>query len=77
MYLLQDSVQCALEVSRLQVEEWRNQGPRALEEALTQKALLKDELVTIRARVCDVSLVSKKRYKLSYQRQREDVCMCL
>ncbi|MEQ2242972.1 hypothetical protein ILYODFUR_002281 [Ilyodon furcidens] len=51
-----DSVQCALEVSRLQVEEWRNQGPRALEEALTQKALLQEELVTIRARVCDVSL---------------------
>lgn len=55
--VVQDSVHCALEVSRLQVEEWKNQGPRALEEALTQKALLQDELVTIRARMCDVSLV--------------------
>ncbi|XP_017274073.1 pleckstrin homology domain-containing family A member 6 isoform X3 [Kryptolebias marmoratus] len=51
-----DSVHCALEMSRLQVEEWKNQGPRALEEALTQKVLLQEELVTIRARMCDVSL---------------------
>lgn len=57
--LLQDSVQCALEVSRLQLEEWQSQGPRAQEEALTQKALLQEELVTIRARMCDVSLVCK------------------
>uniref|UniRef100_UPI0037E84C2D pleckstrin homology domain-containing family A member 4-like n=1 Tax=Semicossyphus pulcher TaxID=241346 RepID=UPI0037E84C2D len=52
-----DSVHCALEVSRLQLEEWKSQGPRAHEEALTQKALLQEELVTIRARMCDVSLV--------------------
>lgn len=58
--VFQDSVQCALEVSRLQVEDWKNQGPRALEEVLTQKALLQDELVTIRARMCDVSLVCNK-----------------
>lgn len=58
--LLQDSVQCALEVSRLQLEEWKSQGPRAQEEALTQKALLQEELVTIRARMCDVSLVCIK-----------------
>ena len=55
--MLQDSVQCALEVSRLQLEEWKSQGPRAQEEALTQKALLQEELVTIRAKMCDVSLV--------------------
>jgi len=60
MSLFQDGVQCALEVSRLQVEEWKSQGPRALEEALTQKALLQEELVTVRARMCDVSLVSNK-----------------
>ncbi|XP_059181143.1 pleckstrin homology domain-containing family A member 7 [Centropristis striata] len=48
-----DSVHCALEVSRLQLEEWKSQGPRAQEEALTQKALLQEELVTIRARMCD------------------------
>ncbi len=58
--LLQDSVHCALEVSRLQLEEWKSQGPRAQEEALTQKALLQEELVTIRARMCDVSLVCNK-----------------
>ena len=58
--ILQDSVQCALEVSRLQLEEWQNQGPRAQEEAMTQKALLQEELVTIRARMCDVSLVCKQ-----------------
>lgn len=60
MLLLQDSVHCALEMSRLQVEEWKNQGPQALEEALTQKVLLQEELVTIRARMCDVSLVCIK-----------------
>lgn len=59
-FLLQDSVQCALEVSRLQLEEWKSQGPRAQEEALAQKALLQEELVTIRARMCDVSLVCNK-----------------
>lgn len=54
---LQDSVHCALEMSRLQLEDWKNQGPLAQEEALIQKALLQEELVTIRARMCDVSLV--------------------
>lgn len=58
--LLQDSVHCALDVSRLQLEEWKSQGPRAQEEVLTQKALLQEELVTIRARMCDVSLVCDK-----------------
>lgn len=54
---MQDSVHCALEMSRLQLEDWKNQGPLAQEEALIQKALLQEELVTIRARMCDVSLV--------------------
>lgn len=54
---MQDSVHCALEMSRLQIEDWKNQGPMAQEEALIQKALLQEELVTIRARMCDVSLV--------------------
>ncbi|XP_015255543.1 PREDICTED: uncharacterized protein LOC107101230 isoform X2 [Cyprinodon variegatus] len=67
-----DSVQCALEVSRLQVEEWRNQGPRALEEALTQKALLQDELVTIRARVCDVSLEMERVWS-QYERMESEL----
>ena len=59
--VLQDSVQVAMEMGRMQVavetsrmplEEWRTQDA-----ALSQKALLQDELVTIRARMCDVSLV--------------------
>ncbi|XP_016536907.1 pleckstrin homology domain-containing family A member 4 isoform X2 [Poecilia formosa] len=67
-----DSVQCALEVSRLQVEEWRSQGPRALEEALTQKALLQEELVTIRARVCDVSLEMERVWS-QYERMESEL----
>lgn len=62
--LLQDGVQCALEVSRLQLEKWKNPEPRAQEEALAQKALLQEELVTIRARMCDVSLVCSKQHKI-------------
>ena len=57
--LVQDSVHCALEVSRLQLEEWQSQGPRAQEEALIQKALLQEDLVTIRARMCDASMVGQ------------------
>uniref|UniRef100_A0A1A7YCR7 Pleckstrin homology domain containing, family A (Phosphoinositide binding specific) member 4 n=1 Tax=Iconisemion striatum TaxID=60296 RepID=A0A1A7YCR7_9TELE len=67
-----DSVQCALEISRLQVEEWKNQGPRALEEALTQKALLQEELVTIRARVCDVSLEMERVWS-QYERMESEL----
>uniref|UniRef100_A0A3P9KVL1 PH domain-containing protein n=1 Tax=Oryzias latipes TaxID=8090 RepID=A0A3P9KVL1_ORYLA len=67
-----DSVQCALEVSRLQVEDWKNQGPRALEEALTQKALLQDELVTIRARMCDVSLEMERVWS-QYERMESEL----
>lgn len=61
---MQDGVQCALEVSRLQLEKWKNSEPRAQEEALAQKALLQEELVTIRARMCDVSLVCYKQEKI-------------
>lgn len=61
LHVFQDNVQCALEVSRLQLEEWKSHGPQAHEEALTEKALLQEELVTVRARMCDVSLVCKKQ----------------
>ncbi|XP_072229760.1 pleckstrin homology domain-containing family A member 4 [Leuresthes tenuis] len=67
-----DGVQCALEVSRLQVEEWKSQGPRALEEALTQKALLQEELVTIRARMCDVSLEMERVWS-QYERMESEL----
>ncbi|XP_026172265.1 pleckstrin homology domain-containing family A member 4 isoform X2 [Mastacembelus armatus] len=67
-----DSVQCALEVSRLQLEDWQNQGPRAQEEALTQKALLQEELVTIRARMCDVSLEMERVWS-QYERMESEL----
>ncbi|XP_029383535.1 pleckstrin homology domain-containing family A member 4 isoform X2 [Echeneis naucrates] len=67
-----DSVQCALEVSRLQLEEWHSQGPRAQEEALTQKALLQEDLVTIRARMCDVSLEMERVWS-QYERMESEL----
>lgn len=67
-----DSVQCALEVSRLQLEEWKSHGPQAHEEALTQKALLQEELVTIRARMCDVSL-EMERVWCQYERMESEL----
>ncbi|XP_022075785.2 pleckstrin homology domain-containing family A member 7 isoform X3 [Acanthochromis polyacanthus] len=67
-----DSVQCALEVSRLQLEEWKSQGPRAHEEVLTQKVLLQEELVTIRARMCDVSM-EMERVWCQYERMESEL----
>ncbi|XP_038592512.1 pleckstrin homology domain-containing family A member 6-like isoform X3 [Micropterus salmoides] len=67
-----ESVHCALEVSRLQLEEWKSQGPRAQEEALTQKALLQEELVTIRARMCDVSLEMERVWS-QYERMESEL----
>ncbi|XP_026206614.1 pleckstrin homology domain-containing family A member 7 isoform X2 [Anabas testudineus] len=67
-----DGVQCALEVSRLQLEEWQSQGPRAQEEALTQKSLLQEELVTIRARMCDVSLEMERVWS-QYERMESEL----
>ncbi|XP_063749821.1 uncharacterized protein si:ch211-234p6.5 isoform X2 [Eleginops maclovinus] len=67
-----DSVQCALEVSRLQLEEWKSQGPRAQEEALIQKALLQEELVTIRAKMCDVSLEMERVWS-QYERMESEL----
>ncbi|XP_058477549.1 pleckstrin homology domain-containing family A member 7 isoform X2 [Solea solea] len=67
-----DSVQCALEVSRLQLDEWQSQGPRALDEALTHKALLQEDLVTIRARMCDVSLEMERVWS-QYERMESEL----
>ncbi|KAM9426670.1 pleckstrin homology domain-containing family A member 4 isoform 2-T2 [Pholidichthys leucotaenia] len=67
-----DSVQCALEVSRLQLDEWKIQGPQAYEEALTHKALLQEELVTIRARMCDVSLEMEQVWT-QYERMESEL----
>ncbi|KAJ0060222.1 hypothetical protein NL108_004073 [Boleophthalmus pectinirostris] len=67
-----DSVHCALEVSRLQLEEWKNQGPQVYEEVITQKALLQEDLVTIRARMCDVSLEMEKVWS-QYERMESEL----
>ncbi|XP_074518739.1 pleckstrin homology domain-containing family A member 4 isoform X2 [Halichoeres trimaculatus] len=67
-----DSVHCALEVSRLQLEDWKSLGPRAHEEALTQKALLQEDLVTIRARMCDVSLEMERVWS-QYERMESEL----
>ncbi|XP_077407870.1 pleckstrin homology domain-containing family A member 4 isoform X2 [Vanacampus margaritifer] len=69
-----ESVQCALEVLRLQLEDWSSQGPRAQEEALTQKVLLLEELVTIRARMCDVSLEMEVVWS-QYERMESELCV--
>ncbi|XP_056433487.1 pleckstrin homology domain-containing family A member 4 isoform X3 [Gadus chalcogrammus] len=74
--VLQDSVQVAMEMGRMQVavetsrmplEEWRTQDA-----ALSQKALLQDELVTIRARMCDVSL-EMERVWAQYERMESEL----
>ncbi|KAM9560513.1 pleckstrin homology domain-containing family A member 4 isoform 2-T3 [Salvelinus alpinus] len=67
-----DSVQCALEMTRLQLDEWRKQGLRGQEGALTQKALLQEELVTIRARMCDVSLEMDRVWS-QYERMESEL----
>nr|XP_029133955.1 pleckstrin homology domain-containing family A member 7-like [Labrus bergylta] len=72
LQLDKDSVHCALEVSRLQLEEWKSQGLRAHEEALAQKALLQEELVTIRARMCDVSLEMERVWS-QYERMESEL----
>lgn len=67
-----DSVHCALEVSRLQLEEWKNQGPQVYEDIISQKALLQEDLVTIRARMCDVSLEMEKVW-IQYERMESEL----
>ncbi|XP_061765329.1 pleckstrin homology domain-containing family A member 7 isoform X1 [Nerophis ophidion] len=67
-----DSVQCALEVLRLQLEDWGSQGLRAQEEAMNQKALLQEELVTTRARMCDVSLEMERVWS-QYERMESEL----
>ncbi|KAM6897486.1 pleckstrin homology domain-containing family A member 4 [Xenentodon cancila] len=72
LQLDKDTVHSALEVSRLQVDEWRNQGPVVHEDALNQKALLQEELVTIRARMCDVSLEMEQVWS-QYERMESEL----
>ncbi|KAK6302122.1 hypothetical protein J4Q44_G00281750 [Coregonus suidteri] len=66
------SVQRALEMTRLQLDEWRSEGLKGQEGALTQKALLQEELVTIRARMCDVSLEMERLWS-QYERMESEL----
>nr|XP_015194944.1 PREDICTED: pleckstrin homology domain-containing family A member 7-like [Lepisosteus oculatus] len=51
-----DSLQCTLEMTRLQLEEWGGQeGVRGPEGVISQQAVLQEELVQTRARICDVA----------------------
>ncbi|KAJ8399927.1 hypothetical protein AAFF_G00406570 [Aldrovandia affinis] len=72
-----ENVQCALEMARLQLEEWkghgfRGQGVRGQEGLLSQKALLQDDLVTIRARMCDVSMEMERVWS-QYERMESEL----
>ncbi|KAI1896287.1 hypothetical protein AGOR_G00093240 [Albula goreensis] len=72
-----DNVQCALEMARLQLDEWKAQGfrgqsIRGQEGLLSQKALLQDDLVTIRARMCDVS-IEMERVWSQYERMESEL----
>ncbi|XP_066564848.1 pleckstrin homology domain-containing family A member 4 isoform X2 [Amia ocellicauda] len=59
-----DSLQCALEMTRLQLEEWRGgqegirgqEDVRGQEGVISQQVLLQEELVQTRARICNVSM---------------------
>ncbi|CDQ68338.1 unnamed protein product [Oncorhynchus mykiss] len=62
-------------MTRLQLDEWRRQGINGQEEALTQKALLQEELVTIRARICDVSLEMERLWS-QYEREWRVSYLC-
>ncbi|KAJ7984556.1 hypothetical protein DPEC_G00356020 [Dallia pectoralis] len=72
LQLDKDHVQYALEMTRMQLDEWRSQGLRGQEEAVNQKVLLQEELVTIRARMCDVS-VEMERVWSQYERMESEI----
>ncbi|XP_019902324.1 uncharacterized protein si:ch211-234p6.5 isoform X3 [Esox lucius] len=72
LQLDKDHVQYALEMTRMQLDEWRSQGLRGQEGALNQKALLQEELITIRARMCDVSLEMERVWS-QYERMESEL----
>ncbi|XP_049336592.1 pleckstrin homology domain-containing family A member 4 isoform X2 [Astyanax mexicanus] len=64
-----ERAQFALEMTRLQLEEWQLE-----EQEESQKTLLQDELITIRARMCDVSL-EMERVWVDYERMESELCV--
>ncbi|KAL7886951.1 hypothetical protein AOLI_G00046720 [Acnodon oligacanthus] len=64
-----ERAQFALEMTRLQLEEWQLE-----EQEVSQKTLLQDELITIRARMCDVSL-EMERVWVDYERMESELCV--
>lgn len=58
----QDNVQCALEMTRLQLDDHLGQGLGVQgKDRQAQKGFLQEELVTVRARLCDISVVGSFR----------------
>uniref|UniRef100_W5LXV8 PH domain-containing protein n=1 Tax=Lepisosteus oculatus TaxID=7918 RepID=W5LXV8_LEPOC len=67
-----DSLQCTLEMTRLQLEEWGGQeGVRGPEGVISQQAVLQEELVQTRARICDVATVTSTLTPLSLSVSQE------
>ncbi|XP_036436677.1 uncharacterized protein si:ch211-234p6.5 isoform X2 [Colossoma macropomum] len=64
-----ERAQFALEMTRLQLDEWQLE-----EQEVSQKTLLQDELITIRARMCDVSL-EMERVWVDYERMESELCV--
>ncbi|XP_037392886.1 uncharacterized protein si:ch211-234p6.5 isoform X2 [Pygocentrus nattereri] len=64
-----ERAQFALEMTRLQLDEWQLEV-----QEVSQKTLLQDELITIRARMCDVSL-EMERVWVDYERMESELCV--
>ncbi|XP_026884491.2 pleckstrin homology domain-containing family A member 4 isoform X6 [Electrophorus electricus] len=64
-----ERAQFALEMTHLQLDDWQLE-----EQEVSQKALLQDELITIRARMCDVSL-EMERVWVDYERMESELCV--
>ncbi|XP_076842944.1 pleckstrin homology domain-containing family A member 4 isoform X2 [Brachyhypopomus gauderio] len=64
-----ERAQFALEMTHLQLDDWQLE-----KQEVSQKALLQDELITIRARMCDVSL-EMERVWVDYERMESELCV--
>ncbi|XP_048871514.1 uncharacterized protein LOC125743004 isoform X2 [Brienomyrus brachyistius] len=68
-----DNVQCALEMTRLQLDDHLAQGLSVQgKDGLSQKGFLQEELVTVRARLCDISGEMEKVWS-QYERMESEL----
>ncbi|XP_023695613.1 pleckstrin homology domain-containing family A member 4 isoform X3 [Paramormyrops kingsleyae] len=68
-----DNVQCALEMTRLQLDDHLAQGLGVQgKDGLSQKGFLQEELVTVRARLCDISVEMEKVWS-QYERMESEL----